>query len=156
MMVEKKIATELPKIIHPNQLCESCLVFQQQDCRSQLKPVSILSDHCNWFMQICVARSAYHRLLVISSFSYLLTIIFVDVGVHAQRKKERHYLRSRSSKDSLKTGMITSCKPYAPTEVTSFYLRTSQSSANRKVSSINSPDRTLHNKTVWLNEKNAP
>ena len=43
------------------------------------------------------------------------------------KKKERHYLRSRSSKDSLKTCLITNWKPCAPTKVASSYPRNSQS-----------------------------
>ena len=47
MMGEKKMATGLPKIIHLNQLCESCLISKQARLSFLLKPVSMLSDYYN-------------------------------------------------------------------------------------------------------------
>ena len=119
MMGEKKMATGLLKIMHPNQLCESCLVSKQ----ARLSFPTQTSFRAEWPLQLvhvdCVARSPHHRLLVISIFSYLLTIIVVGCRCTCSKKKEMHYVHSRNSKDSLKTDLITCWKPCVPIEMAS-------------------------------------
>ena len=61
------------KLGHVNFRCSKrCLLQNQQDYRSQLKPVFVLSDHYSWFVQFCVARSPHHQLLVIKYFLLLV------------------------------------------------------------------------------------